>query len=124
MQAYGQESRKRWLDQKISLERVLEAKQKRIPVDQKIIKLLMKDAQMPFSKIAEQLGVGTDTVIRKYHRLKKEGVIHNASVIVDLEKCGHKGNVFFLASVLAGLDLHACLRRLLRSLMSLPWFIQ
>jgi len=104
MQAYGQESRKRWLDQKISLERVLEAKQKRIPVDQKIIKLLMKDAQMPFSKIAEQLGVGTDTVIRKYHRLKKEGVIHNASVIVDLEKCGHKGNVFFLASVLAGLD--------------------
>ncbi len=64
----------------------------------------MKDAQTPFSKIAQQLGIGTDTVIRKYHRLKKEGVIHNASVIVDLEKCGYKGHVFFLASVLAETD--------------------
>jgi DNA-binding Lrp family transcriptional regulator len=64
----------------------------------------MEDAQMPFSKIAQQLGIGTDTVIRKYHRLKKEGVIHSASVIVNLERCGYKGHVFFLASVLAQTD--------------------
>jgi DNA-binding Lrp family transcriptional regulator len=64
----------------------------------------MKDAQTPFSTIAKQLGIGTDTVIRKYNKLKKEGVIHSASVIVDLEKCGYKGHVFFLVSVLAGAD--------------------
>ncbi len=64
----------------------------------------MKDAQTPFSKIAKQLGIGTDTVIRKYHRLKKEGVIHSASVIVDLKKCGFKGHVFFLVNVLPRTD--------------------
>ncbi|MGD6933264.1 MAG: Lrp/AsnC family transcriptional regulator [Candidatus Bathyarchaeia archaeon] len=73
-------------------------------VDLKIIGLLMQDAQMPFSSIAKTLGLGVDTVIRRYNRLKSEGVIHSAAVTVDLKKCGFKGHVFFLLTTLAGAD--------------------
>lgn len=70
-----------------------------------IIRLLMADAQTPFSKIAKQLGIGVDTVIRRYHRLKKEEIIHYPSIIVDLEKCGYEGHAFFFISTLPGADV-------------------
>lgn len=73
-------------------------------VDLKIIGLLMQDSQMPFSTIAKTLGLGVDTVIRRYSRLKNEGVIHSASVVVNLKRCGFKGHVFFLVNTLAGAD--------------------
>lgn len=73
-------------------------------VDLKIIGLLMQDAQTPFSSIAKTLGLGVDTVIRRYNRLKSEGVIQSASVTVNLRKCGYRGHVFFLVNTLAGSD--------------------
>jgi Lrp/AsnC family transcriptional regulator for asnA, asnC and gidA len=73
-------------------------------VDFKIVGLLMKDAQMPFSTIATQLGIGTDTVIRRYRKLVKEGVIHYPSIIVNLKKCGLDGHAFISLSVSAGVD--------------------
>ncbi len=73
-------------------------------VDLKIIGLLMQDSQMPFSKIAKTLDLGVDTVIRRYSRLKNDGVIHSASVIVNLKKCGFTGHVFFLVNTLAGAE--------------------
>ncbi len=56
---------------------------------------MLKNAQQPFSNIAESLGIGTDTVIRRYNALKKEGIIQRASIIVDLKKCGFKQSVLF-----------------------------
>ena len=73
-------------------------------VDLKIIDLLMKDAQMPFSSIAKTLDLGVDTVIRRYNRLKSEGIIQSAVVIVDLKKCGLKGHVFLLVNTAAGAE--------------------
>jgi Lrp/AsnC family transcriptional regulator for asnA, asnC and gidA len=73
-------------------------------VDMKIVGLLMQDAQMPFSEIAKSIDVGVDTVIRRYANLKKEGVIHSASVIVDLKKCGYEGHAFILVNTLAGAE--------------------
>lgn len=72
--------------------------------DMKIIGLLMQDSQMPFSDIAKTLDLGVDTVIRRYNKLKREGVILSASVTVNLKKCGLKGHVFFLVSTLAGAE--------------------
>ena len=73
--------------------------------DLSIIRLLMQDAQMPFNKVAKQLGIGTDTVIRRYRRLKNEGVIHHPAIIVNIEKCGYEGHVFFFISTLPGADI-------------------
>jgi Lrp/AsnC family transcriptional regulator, regulator for asnA, asnC and gidA len=73
--------------------------------DLSIIRLLMQDAQMPFNKIAKKLGIGTDTVIRRYRRLKNEGIIHHPAIIVNIEKCGYEGHVFFFISTLPGADI-------------------
>jgi Lrp/AsnC family transcriptional regulator, regulator for asnA, asnC and gidA len=73
--------------------------------DLSIIRLLMQDAQMPFNKVAKQLGIGTDTVIRRYRKLKNEGVIHHPAIIVNIEKCGYEGHVFFFISTLPGADI-------------------
>ncbi len=74
-------------------------------IDLGIIRLLMADAQTPFSKTAKQLGIGVDTVIRRYHRLKKEGIIHYPSIIINLEKGGFEGHAFFFINTLPGADV-------------------
>ena len=64
-------------------------------IDRQIINCLLKDAQQAFSKIAKSLDIGTDTVIRRYNALKKEGIIQRASITVDLKKCGFKQSILF-----------------------------
>lgn len=71
-------------------------------LDIEIIKLLLKDAQMPFRQIAQQLGKGTDTIIRRYSQLKKEGVIQKASIIINMKKCGFTGMCSFLINLRTG----------------------
>ena len=65
---------------------------------------MLKDGQLPFSKIAKDLDTGTDTVIRRYNALKKEGIIQRASVIIDLKKCGFEGTILFLVKLCAETD--------------------
>ena len=64
--------------------------------DRQIIKFLVEDGSMPFSKIAKNIGVSTDTVIRRYNALKREGVIISAMWNFDFQKCGIKGRVDIL----------------------------
>ena len=73
-------------------------------IDHQIVNLLIKDAQTPFSAIAKQIGVGKDTVSRRYAKLKKEGIIQKSSVIIDLQKCGFNGVIDFLVKVQPGAD--------------------
>jgi Lrp/AsnC family transcriptional regulator for asnA, asnC and gidA len=55
-----------------------------------IIGILSENARMSFRKIAEQLGISTQSVIRRYNRLKKD-VLPYSSITVDLEKVGYMG---------------------------------
>ena len=64
-------------------------------IDRQIINCLLKNAQQPFSNIAESLGIGTDTVIRRYSSLKKEGIIQRASITINLKQCGFKQSILF-----------------------------
>jgi DNA-binding Lrp family transcriptional regulator len=73
-------------------------------VDLKIIGLLMHDSQMPFSELAKTLDLGVDTVIRRYNKLRSDGVVNSAAVAVNLKKCGFKGHVIFLVSTDAGAE--------------------
>jgi DNA-binding Lrp family transcriptional regulator len=73
-------------------------------VDLKIIGLLIQDPQMPFSGMAKALDVGIETVIRRYNKLKSEGVIYNTTVTVDMKKCGYVGHALFLVNTLAGAE--------------------
>jgi DNA-binding Lrp family transcriptional regulator len=74
-------------------------------IDLKIIELLLPNSDMPFSEVAKKLDLGVDTVIRRYYKLKNDGIIDAATVTVDLKKCGYEGHALFLVNTIAGADL-------------------
>ena len=59
--------------------------------DYEIIKILCKDARTPFKRIAKTLGIGTDTVFRRFTKLQKEGLVLGSTVILSSQACGIKG---------------------------------
>lgn len=73
-------------------------------LDRQIINFLLKDGQLPFSKIARELGVGTSTVIRRYNALKSEATIQRASITIDLKVCGFEQVIFFLVRLSPNTD--------------------
>ena len=57
-------------------------------LDLKIIRLLNKDARMPYIGIAEKLGVSDATVRNRVKRMLGEGVIKQFNVLLDFHKLG------------------------------------
>jgi Lrp/AsnC family transcriptional regulator for asnA, asnC and gidA len=60
-------------------------------IDNEIIRILCKDARTPFKRIGKMLGVGTDTVFRRFKKLQKEGVISGSTVILSSKAFGIEG---------------------------------
>jgi Lrp/AsnC family transcriptional regulator for asnA, asnC and gidA len=73
-------------------------------IDREIIDLLRRDAKTPFSKIAKTLNLGTDTVMRRYKKLLKQGIISNPTIFLDSYLCGFEGLVDFLIKIKSGAD--------------------
>jgi Lrp/AsnC family transcriptional regulator for asnA, asnC and gidA len=63
--------------------------------DFKIVDELLIDAEAPFEKIGNKLGLSHETVRQRYERMKKEGII-KCTLIVDGVKAGYQGTAFFL----------------------------
>jgi Lrp/AsnC family transcriptional regulator for asnA, asnC and gidA len=63
-------------------------------VDIQILKELTKDAQTPFLRIAEKIGVSPKTVQIRYNKMKQEGIILRSTITVDLSKLGFQGRAF------------------------------
>jgi Lrp/AsnC family transcriptional regulator for asnA, asnC and gidA len=63
-------------------------------VDRRIIDMLSKNGRAPFASIASEVGVATNTVIRKYKRLKENGVI-NTSIQINPLMLGYRAIVAF-----------------------------
>lgn len=57
-------------------------------LDLKIIKVLNRDARMPYKAIAEEVGVSDATVRNRVHRMQEEGIIKKFNVLVDYHKLG------------------------------------
>ncbi len=58
-------------------------------VDLQIVKMLKVDGRLPLSNIAKQIGVSTDTVVRRYTRLRKNNYL-KVSVQFNPEKLGYQ----------------------------------
>jgi Lrp/AsnC family transcriptional regulator for asnA, asnC and gidA len=66
-------------------------------IDQLILnELISKDPQMSFSEIAKNIGVSINTVRQRYVKMKKDGVIINSIVSIDLSKLGYHGKIFLM----------------------------
>jgi DNA-binding Lrp family transcriptional regulator len=63
-----------------------------------IIKELLKDSRVSFTKIANKIKVSHETVRKKYEKMKKSGTITSSSIVVDWSKLGYQGNVFLFIS--------------------------
>ncbi len=59
--------------------------------DAEIIKILCKDARTSFSKIGRMLDIGTDTVLRRFRKLKTDGIVEQPIVILSSKNIGIKG---------------------------------
>ena len=62
-------------------------------IDQKIIRVLEKDARTSLRKIAELVDVSLGTVSNRVKKMEKNGVIKGYSVILDPDEIGWEFNV-------------------------------
>ncbi len=81
-------------------------------VDTQILTELIKDAQMPFSEISKKIGVSRETVRKRFERMKKEGVIHKITLLIDGRKIGEQGTAFLMLTCLRGADKEAVFQKL------------
>jgi DNA-binding Lrp family transcriptional regulator len=65
-------------------------------VDTQILTELIKDAQMPFSKISQKIGVSRETVRKRFERMKNEGIINRITILIDGRKLGEQGVAFLM----------------------------
>jgi Lrp/AsnC family transcriptional regulator for asnA, asnC and gidA len=72
-------------------------------LDLEIIKRIINDCRIPFNKISDELGVSTETIIRRYNKLKDDGVI-KPTVYVDVFKLGYGVRVWFMISLMSQID--------------------
>lgn len=58
-------------------------------VDKKILAILMKDANKPFTKIAEEVHVSGGTVHVRMKKLTQMGIVTGSSLTIDYSKLGY-----------------------------------
>jgi DNA-binding Lrp family transcriptional regulator len=62
--------------------------------DRKIVEFLTKNSQASLRTIAKELGLSTDTIMRRYQKLEKTRVIQ-PTIRVNLAKLGYEAFAFF-----------------------------
>lgn len=67
--------------------------------DIKILRILQRDARIPFTYIAEQCNVSTDTIIRRFKNMKKKGVISGTTILLNPKKFGYEHIASFAVDV-------------------------
>jgi Lrp/AsnC family transcriptional regulator, regulator for asnA, asnC and gidA len=84
-------------------------------IDIHIIEKLTKDGKAPFRKIAEELGISTGTVARRYQKLVNNKFI-KATIQIDPTKLGYKALVTFLIEI----TNHDKIRSMIEKLSRIP----
>jgi Lrp/AsnC family transcriptional regulator, regulator for asnA, asnC and gidA len=68
-------------------------------LDYLILSELLKDASLSFVEIAKRVHASHYSVRRRFEKMKKEGVIQNCLVSIDLSKLGYQGKALLLIHV-------------------------
>jgi Lrp/AsnC family transcriptional regulator for asnA, asnC and gidA len=59
-------------------------------MDKSIARMLMEKSRTPFSTMAKNLKISTNTVIQRYKFLREKNVLNLSTISVDLKKLGYK----------------------------------
>ncbi len=73
-------------------------------LDRQIIRELTVDGRASFSEIAQKIGTSTDTIVKRYHRLKERGVI-KVSIQINLNRLGYYALLDFNIACVSSLSL-------------------
>lgn len=68
-------------------------------IDLAIIEKLTEDARMSFRKIAKELGISPDTVIKRYVALQEKSVIRGSTVVLNPKKLGYGAMAVFTIDI-------------------------
>ena len=58
-------------------------------IDVNIIRLLQKDARTIFADIARRCGVSTDTISKRFRKMKKAGIIRGTTILLNPKSFGY-----------------------------------
>jgi len=58
-------------------------------IDVKLIRALQKDARTNFADIAKDCGVSTDTISKRFKRMKKTGIARGTTILLDPKSFGY-----------------------------------
>ncbi|MCW4018854.1 MAG: Lrp/AsnC family transcriptional regulator [Candidatus Bathyarchaeota archaeon] len=73
-------------------------------LDRKIINKLTSNGREAFSGIARDIGTSTDTIVKRYHKLKNNGVI-KVAIQIDLKRLGYHALLDFNIASVSSLNL-------------------
>jgi DNA-binding Lrp family transcriptional regulator len=59
-------------------------------IDITILRNLQKDARTKYTDIAEQCNVSVDTIIKRFRKMKRGGIITNTTALLDPRKLGYE----------------------------------
>ncbi len=68
-------------------------------VDRRIASVLSQKSRTPLAKIAEQIGLTTKTVTKRYRRLREINLLTRSTVTLDLNKLGYRALANFYIRV-------------------------
>ena len=87
-------------------------------VDITIIRALQTDARVNFSTIARDCGVSTDTISKRFRKMKKAGVIRGTTILLNPKSFGYE----YVGSL--GVDInYPHLREVVESIRKIPEII-
>ena len=64
-------------------------------IDKKIVRILQKDVRTPFKEIAQHCNISTDTIKKRYNKMKENNVIRGTTIVLDPKKIG-EGNLVII----------------------------
>jgi len=64
--------------------------------DFSIVDRLTQDARVSFRRIAKELGISPDTVIKRYAALREQGAIRGSTVVIDPKRIGYQAVAAFM----------------------------
>jgi DNA-binding Lrp family transcriptional regulator len=102
------------LNKKIKLQKLKTPQNEKIKIDEidlKIADILSENGRAPLSKIAHKLGISTDTVKRRYKRLRQNGVL-KVTIQMDPTKIGYNAMAIFFATYTARGDSFSIIEKI------------
>ncbi len=55
-------------------------------IDTIVLKSLIKDARTNFSDIAQKCGISTNSIVKRFNKMKKSGIINGTTLLIDLSE--------------------------------------